>query len=172
MQAVKSDSPGTSLSWLCDLGKVTSPLCALVSVPEMEPTTTQLLWELELDIIIRKQSMAHGKRSVNQCSSLLRIEMQFLQSLIVKPDGIHEAKLNLNKGFPLSLPPSSCCLFSQVCLLKRTLPCFVPSAYELSQTSYLTRLLKNWLLRVMVTHVHFHQWIRGHCSSFDISFIQ
>lgn len=41
----------------------------------------------------------------------VRTEVQLLQSLILKPDGIHETKLKLSKGSPLSLPPSSCCLF-------------------------------------------------------------
>lgn len=39
MQALKSDGPDPSISWLGDLGQVASLLCALVSASEMEPTT-------------------------------------------------------------------------------------------------------------------------------------
>lgn len=171
MQAVKSDSPGTSLSWLCDLGKVTSPVCALVSVPEMEPTTTRLLWELELDVILHKQCMAHSKRSVNAHHCYAQKCSFSNPSFSSQTESMRQSWSSVRAPhFPCHL--LAAVFFSQVCLLERTLPCFVPSAYELSQTSYLIRLLKNWLLRVTVTHVHFHQWIRGHCSSFDTSFIQ
>lgn len=75
-----------------------------------------------------------------------------------------EAKPNLSRGFPCPLLASSGHRFFPVCLLEHTLPRSAPSAYELSQTSYLLSPLKNRALKVMVTHAHFHQRLRGLCA--------
>ena len=80
---------------------------------------------------------------------------KFLHSLIHEPDRLHvtdwEAKLNPARAAHDHRRLLSCCLFLQVFW---KVPRSVPSAYEFVHISYLVSPLKNWVLRVTVTHVY------------------
>lgn len=111
MQALMSGSPGASMARLCDLGQVASPPCALVSASEMEPRMT-----LPHTVTLRTRTgcrCTQTARGAQPRPSLLCTEI-VLHPLVFKPDRLCEARRNLSEGSPLSLPPSSCCLFFRV----------------------------------------------------------